>query len=64
MFFNKKIKSTILRILAVIGRNDFSKKTSKMLNYNYFKYKEIHFSKNDKIQYNYGSKYSISAFCT
>ena len=48
---NTKIKKTILRIPAVIGTNDFSDKTSKMLNYNYLKYKESHFSKNDKVQY-------------
>ena len=48
---NTKIKKTILRIPAVIGNNDFSDKTSKMLNYNYLKYKESHFSKNDKVQY-------------
>ena len=51
LFLNTKIKKTILRIPAVIGTNDFSDKTSKMLNYNYLKYKESHFSKNDKVQY-------------
>ncbi len=51
LFLNTKIKKTILRIPAVIGNNDFSDKTSKMLNYNYLKYKESHFSKNDKVQY-------------
>jgi len=47
----KNIKVTILRIPAVIGRNDFSKKTKKLLNFNYSDNKKKNFSKFDKFQY-------------
>lgn len=47
----KNIQTTILRIPAVIGENDFSKKTKKLLNFNYNEDKKNNFSKFDKFQY-------------
>ena len=48
---NKKINSTILRIPAVIGENDFSFKTKKLINYPYEKIESNKISINDYIQF-------------
>lgn len=46
-----KLNYTILRIHNVIGKDDFSFKSEKLFNYNWHKYREKYFSKNDYIQF-------------
>jgi len=48
---NKKINSTILRIPAVLGKNDFSFKTKKLINYPYEELKRKKIFLNDYIQF-------------
>ena len=48
---NKNIKSTILRIPNVIGKNDFSNRTQRLLAYPYEKINDSNISGNDFIQF-------------
>ena len=51
LIYKKKLNYTILRIHNVIGENDFSLKSEKLFNYNYYKYNKKFFNKNDYIQF-------------
>ena len=48
---NKKIKYTILRIHNVLGNDDFTKKTKKILSFDPKKFKNLKISKEDYIQF-------------